>query len=131
METLRSSLDEKGLAIAESQEMSMKSRKQLSEKTKGKYPQLCRRLSTATHPVTQLVSLTHILTPCAEFKRSVAPEVFKQFASLLKAYQEEVDSLTTRAKLGEAAFLGIFKQLYEAPDPAPAIAQGLVRIYLY
>ena len=35
LETLRSSLDEKGLAIAESQETSMKSRKQLSEKTKG------------------------------------------------------------------------------------------------
>jgi|LakMenEpi03Aug12_release.lakeMendotaPanAssembly.Ray.scaffolds.fasta_scaffold2966850_1 hypothetical protein len=49
-------------------------------------------------------------------------------ASLLKAYQEEVDSLTTRAKLGEAAFLEVFKQLYEAPDPAPAIAQGLVRL---
>lgn len=63
-----------------------------------------------------------------EFKRSVTPDVFKQMASLLKAYQEEVDSLTTRAKLGEAAFLEVFKQLYEAPDPAPAIAQGLVRI---
>jgi hypothetical protein len=35
LETLRSRLDEKGLAIAESQETSMKSRKQLSEKTKG------------------------------------------------------------------------------------------------
>ncbi|KAG7667197.1 putative Protein CASP [Nannochloris sp. 'desiccata'] len=94
LETLRSSLDEKGLAIAESQEASMKSRKQLSEKTK-------------------------------EFKKSVTPDVFKQMASLLKAYQEEVDSLTTRAKLGESAFLEVFKQLYEAPDPAPAIAQGL------
>lgn len=39
LETLRSNLDEKGLAIAESQEMSMKSRKQLSEKTKGTIPQ--------------------------------------------------------------------------------------------
>jgi hypothetical protein len=36
LETLRSSLDEKGLAIAQSQETSMKSRKQLAEKTKGK-----------------------------------------------------------------------------------------------
>ena len=60
----------------------------------------------------------------------MTPVVFKQMASLLKAYQEEVDSLTTRAKLGEAAFLEVFKQLYEAPDPAPAIAQGLVRIIL-
>jgi hypothetical protein len=59
----------------------------------------------------------------------VTPDVFKQMASLLKAYQEEVDSLTTRAKLGEAAFLEVFKQLYEAPDPAPAIAQGLVRLH--
>lgn len=60
----------------------------------------------------------------------MTPDVFKQISSLLKAYQEEVDSLTTRAKLGEAAFLEVFKQLYEAPDPGPAIAQGLVCTYL-
>ena len=46
---------------------------------------------------------------------------------LLKAYQEEVDRLTSRAKSGEASFLEWYQRLYEAPDPAPALASGLVR----
>ena len=29
------------------------------------------------------------------------------------------------AKAAESAFLGLYKRLYEAPDPAPALAQGL------
>lgn len=56
------------------------------------------------------------------------PETFKQLAPLLKLYQEEVDALTARAKLGEGSFLEVFKLVYEAPDPAPAIALGLVRL---
>ena len=29
------------------------------------------------------------------------------------------------AKAAESAFLGLYKRLYEAPDPAPALAAGL------
>ena len=32
-----------------------------------------------------------------------------------------------RAKFGEQAFLDIYQKLYEAPDPAPMLALGLVR----
>lgn len=94
LEGLRSSLDERGLAIAAHQDSSVACRKALAERTK-------------------------------EFRKGVPPEVFKQVGTLLKAYQEEVDRLTNRAKAGEGAFLEIFKRLYEAPDPAPAIAVGL------
>ncbi len=31
-----------------------------------------------------------------------------------------------RAKFGEAAFLDVYQKLYEAPDPAPALAYALV-----
>lgn len=48
-------------------------------------------------------------------------------APLLKAYQEEIDRLAGRAKSGEGAFLDVYQKLYEAPDPAPALAAGLVR----
>lgn len=94
METLRRSLDEKGLAIAEAQELSVASRKRLAERTK-------------------------------EFKKSVQPDEFKLLAPLLKMYQEEVDALTNRAKFAQAAFLEVFKKMYEAPDPVHAIAEGL------
>lgn len=49
-------------------------------------------------------------------------------SGLLKSYQEEVDRLTQRARAGEAAFLDVYQRLYEAPDPSPALALGLVRM---
>ncbi|PSC73915.1 Transcription factor CCAAT displacement CDP1 [Micractinium conductrix] len=60
-----------------------------------------------------------------EFRRHAAQEVSKEVAPLLKAYQEEVDRLTLRAKAAEGAFLEVYQKLYEAPDPAPALASGL------
>lgn len=43
------------------------------------------------------------------------------FNDLLKEYQKEIDQLSGRAKLGETAFLALYKAMYEAPDPTPAI----------
>ena len=45
----------------------------------------------------------------------------------MRAAQEEVDKLTQRAKYAEGAFLDMYQKLYEAPDPAPALASALVR----
>ena len=67
--------------------------------------------------------LTHSLS---DFKKASTADQPKLFASLLKAYQEEVDNLTKRAKHGEAAFLGVYQKLYEAPDPVPALASAAV-----
>ncbi len=53
----------------------------------------------------------------------------KEVGPLLKSYQEEIDRLTTRAKLGESAFLDVYQRLYEAPDPAAALMAGLVRYH--
>lgn len=47
-------------------------------------------------------------------------------SALLKSYQEEVDRLTQRAKAGENVCLDVYQRLYEAPDPAPALKDGLV-----
>ncbi|KAK9091184.1 hypothetical protein Sjap_024361 [Stephania japonica] len=57
-----------------------------------------------------------------DFKKASADEKLNLFNSLLKAYQDEVDNLTKRAKFGENAFLNIYQKLYEAPDPYPALA---------
>lgn len=54
LETLRGTLDEKGLAIAETQEASVKSRKQLAEKTKGKQAEVLSYSSAA-------FSLLHVI----------------------------------------------------------------------
>ncbi|GAB4818452.1 hypothetical protein N2152v2_005498 [Parachlorella kessleri] len=94
LDTLRGKLDEQGLAIAESQEASVKNRRKLAESTK-------------------------------DFRRKAGSEVAKEVAGLLKAYQEEVDRLTQRAKYAEGAFLGVYQKLYDAPDPAPTLSTAL------
>jgi homeobox protein cut-like len=40
---------------------------------------------------------------------------------ILKSYQSEIDLLTRRSKLGESAFVNLYKMLYELPDPAIAM----------
>lgn len=40
---------------------------------------------------------------------------------LLRAYQEEIDSLTKRAKYAENAFFMLYKGLFAAPDPVPSL----------
>lgn len=60
----------------------------------------------------------------ADFKKNDSEDKTKAFAILLKAYQEEVDNLTKRAKYGENAFLNIYQKLYEAPDPLPALVSA-------
>jgi hypothetical protein len=42
------------------------------------------------------------------------------------AYQSEIDAITKRTKLAENAFLGVYKTLAEAPDPAPVFEAAVV-----
>ncbi|KAI9001957.1 CASP C terminal-domain-containing protein [Gaertneriomyces semiglobifer] len=53
-----------------------------------------------------------------EFKKIPDDEKLKEFKNLLKAYQNEIDTLTKRTKVAEVAFLNLYKVLAEAPNPA-------------
>lgn len=66
-----------------------------------------------------------------DFKKAPAEDKPSLFNSLLRAYQEEVDNLTKRAKFGENAFLNIYQKLYEAPDPYPIVASVAVSAYIH
>lgn len=44
---------------------------------------------------------------------------------LLKAYQEEIDNLTRRARGADAAFANVYQALYDAPDPTPYLSTAL------
>jgi homeobox protein cut-like len=43
----------------------------------------------------------------------------------VKAYQEEIDSLTRRCKLAENSFVQLYTSIYECRDPASVIEQAL------
>lgn len=92
----RAELDKQGLAIADRQEASLASRKQLSSDTRS-----FRKSLTDGMPISA-----------------------KDVGLMLRAYQAEVDSLTNRAKAAETNFISLYKALYDAPDPVDALAQA-------
>ncbi|XP_028270833.1 homeobox protein cut-like 2 isoform X2 [Parambassis ranga] len=63
----------------------------------------------------------HLVELSREFKRNVPEEVREMVAPVLKSFQAQVVALNKRSKEAESAFLGIYKQLIEAPDPAPML----------
>lgn len=93
----RAELDTQGLAIADRQEASTSSRKQLSVDTRN------------------------FRKTMSENKQVNAKEV----GPLLKAYQAEIDSLTNRAKSAETSFISLYKALYDAPDPVEMLSQAM------
>ncbi|XP_036835541.1 homeobox protein cut-like 2 isoform X5 [Oncorhynchus mykiss] len=71
----------------------------------------------------------HLVALSREFKRNVSEEVREMVAPVLKSFQAQVVALNKRSKEAESAFLGIYKQLIEAPDDTedgPAAASGAV-----
>lgn len=67
------------------------------------------------HSRQKLVNLT------MKFCTSASPDVKKAVSSILKCFQAEVDSLTTRSKFTEDAFFSIYKKLMDMPDPTLAL----------
>lgn len=77
------------MTVAENQESSLKSRRRLAETTRGMFP-VHQALQKAALHVAEAYQLP------AEFKKAATPELNRDVGTLLKAYQEEVDRLTTR-----------------------------------
>jgi homeobox protein cut-like len=59
------------------------------------------------------------------FRAKPREEQLNAVSEVLKAYQDEIDQLSRRSKLSESAFYGLYKSIFEAPDPAIAI-EGLI-----
>ncbi|XP_075034575.1 homeobox protein cut-like 2 [Mixophyes fleayi] len=83
--------------------------------------ELAARQEESEHSHKRLIELSR------EFKKNVPEEIREVVAPVLKSFQSEVIALSKRSKEAEAAFLSVYKQLIEAPDPAPLLeaARGL------
>ena len=120
LESRRLEWDAQGMEMASNQEKSKRSRRVLADQTKG--PRF------VLYPLTG-TSMLDVCEP-SEFRAAAAEEKVGRVGSLLKTYQGEIDrqscsdlhrschdcfpcSLTTRAKLAESAFLGIYKHMLE------------------
>ena len=62
-----------------------------------------------------------------DFKRDNSEEVRSAVGPLVKAFQNEVDSLSRRSKTSEKAFFDIYKQLVDVADPTPILDQVSVQ----
>jgi homeobox protein cut-like len=60
-----------------------------------------------------------------EFKRDQPEDVRLAAAPLVKAFQNEVDSLARRSKGAEKAFFETYKRLTDMTDPVPVLEQAL------
>ncbi|KAL3131491.1 hypothetical protein ABBQ38_007797 [Trebouxia sp. C0009 RCD-2024] len=80
--------------------------------------------TVAENQESSLKSRRRLAETTREFKKAASPELNRDAGSLLKAYQEEVDCLTARAKYGESAFLEVYQKLYEAPDPSAVLVNA-------
>ncbi|XP_005876323.1 PREDICTED: homeobox protein cut-like 2 [Myotis brandtii] len=61
----------------------------------------------------------HLIELRREFKKNVPEEIREMVAPVLKSFQAEVVALSKRSQEAEAAFLSVYKQLIETPDPVP------------
>ncbi|KAI5964844.1 uncharacterized protein KGF55_001914 [Candida pseudojiufengensis] len=72
-----------------------------------------------------LVSRKHLANKTKEFKKLEDSEKLDQFKTLLKLYQNEIDSLTNKNKNVENYFFGTYRLISEAPDPKPLLEMSL------
>lgn len=116
LDGLRTQLDGQAMALAEAQEASLRSRKELAGNTKGMgvgrpnctAETLCwsekstgRSCRVRTDSGIYFHQRVRHQAPCqtqfsAELRKKLPPEVSKEVGPLLRAYQEEIDRLTNR-----------------------------------
>lgn len=72
-----------------------------------------------------LLSRKNLATKTKEFKKLPDTEKLEQFTKLLKLYQNEIDSLTTKLKKTEGFFFDFYRSIAEAPDPKPLLEISL------
>ncbi|XP_055461935.1 homeobox protein cut-like 2 isoform X3 [Psammomys obesus] len=62
----------------------------------------------------------HLIELHREFKKNVPEGLREMVAPVLRSFQAEVVALSKRSQEAEAAFLSVYKQLIQAPDPIPS-----------
>ena len=62
-----------------------------------------------------------------EFKKTNTDEVKQSVSPVVKSFQQEVDNLVKRSKAAEKAFLDIYRDLADMPDPLPILEQSIDR----
>ncbi|KAJ8605325.1 hypothetical protein CTAYLR_002363 [Chrysophaeum taylorii] len=129
----RAELDARALDIADGKEASAEARKQLSRLTstfRERYmPASARGDGDASRGVLEAMVSSEEEGGAAA-RRAVDEvcgregRIWSGAVDLLRAYQEELDALSRRARSSDSAFLSLYRSLYAAPDPANALRRA-------
>ncbi|SCU87444.1 LADA_0E04038g1_1 [Lachancea dasiensis] len=89
-------------------------------------PELQRQLDESVLTVKELEakslnSRKLLATETKQFKKLDANDKLSQVNKVIKSYQQEVDSLTSRSKFSEEVLIALYSKLSEAPDPQPLL----------
>lgn len=72
-----------------------------------------------------LASRKELASKTKEFKKLDDETKLSELKGILKMYQNEIDSLTTKQKKVESFFFGFYRLIAEAPDPKPLLEHSL------
>lgn len=94
--------------------------------SKANLPDLQRQLDESVLTVKELEtkslnSRKTLASETKQFKRLDEEQKLAQVNKVIKQYQQEVDSLTSRSKFSEEVLLNLYAKLSETPDPQPLL----------
>ncbi|CUS24707.1 LAQU0S18e02432g1_1 [Lachancea quebecensis] len=94
--------------------------------SKANLPELQRQLDESVLTVKELetksfTSRKALASETKQFKRLDEEHKLAQVNKVIKQYQQEVDSLTSRSKFSEEVLLNLYSKLSETPDPQPLL----------
>ena len=121
MDARRAALDESALSIASAQEAGARSRKRLGESVKA-FKQQLRQQQQQQQQDKAGDDEGGAAAAAGGGGGSGEAGGGGQAATtlrILRSFQQEVDELTRRARAAEAAFMGVYRDVFELPDAAP------------
>lgn len=122
----RAELDARALDVANGKEASAEARKHLAKLTSSFRERFATRDSNDPKSFLEaLVAETPSCKGAVDEIREREAKMWSGAAELVKAYQDELDGLSRRARASDAAFLSLYRSLYAAPDPTNALRTGL------
>ena len=121
LDARRAALDESALSIASAQEAGARSRKRLGESVKAFKQQLRQQQQQQQQDKAGDDEGGAAAAAGGGGGRGEAGGGGKAATTLriLRSFQQEVDELTRRARAAEAAFMGVYRDVFELPDAAP------------
>ena len=102
--------------------------------SKANLPDLQRQLDESVLTVKELEakslnSRKSLATETKQFKRLEEGEKLTHVNKMIKQYQQEVDSLTSRSKFSEEVLLNLYAKLAETPDPRPLLEASARQVH--